>query len=432
MTLNIIIVIILAILIGALEMANSALDTISETQVKDDIENGHKKASRVLEYMDHPKLYKQTIIIVNLILYGVIALIIDYQFYVKLFALFNTSSWIISMITHTIIFFIWFSIVLVFSTLIARRLGYKYKEQMAYALMPIVNLIKNIGLPLFLLYDLLSKAFGHVFGLKNTEGQREVTEEQIRNIVEESSKTGNIEEAESEMIQNIFDFTDTTVDEIMTHRTEISAININSSKQEVLAYIKDEQYTRFPVYEKDIDHIVGTFHVKDIIKILDEDEFSLKSFLRKPYFIPDSKRTAELFAEMQKEKNHIAIVLDEYGGTAGIVTIEDLIEEIVGNIFDEYDIVEDEIKVIDDDTYEINGLIPIDDAEDVIEADLPVDDYDTLSGFILGQLGRFPDPKEKVEINYHGFTFTVLSVDENVITKVQVIKPKDEMTEEES
>ena len=297
--------------------------------------------------------------------------------------------------------------------------------------MSIVSLVKSIFLPLLLLYDGLSKAFGHLFGLKNTEGEREVTEEQIRNIVEESSKTGNIEEAESEMIQNIFDFTDTTVDEIMTHRTEISAINVNATKEEVLAYIKDEQYTRFPVFEKDIDHIIGTFHVKDILKILDESSFSLKSFLRKPYFIPDSKRTAELFAEMQKEKNHIAIVLDEYGGTAGIVTIEDLIEEIVGNIFDEYDIVEDEVKIIDDRTFEINGLIPIDDAEDAIEADLPVDDYDTLSGFILGQLGRFPDPDEKVEFIYHGFTFSVLSVDENVITKVQVTKPVVSVTEDE-
>lgn len=431
MVLTLIVSVILACLIGALEMAISALDATSETQVKEHIEEGLKGALRVMDYIDHPKPYQQTVVIVNLVLYGVIAVIIDATFYPWFFGLFNTNLWVLSIVSHILIFFVWFTIVVVLSTLIARRIGYKYKEKIAYTLMPIISFIKIIFIPLVLLYDGLSKALGHVFGLQNAEGEREVTEEQIRNIVEESSKTGNIEEAESEMIQNIFDFTDTTVDEIMTHRTEISAININSTKEEVMTYIKDEQYTRFPVFEKDIDHIVGTFHVKDILKILDEDTFSLKSFLRKPYFIPDSKKTAELFAEMQKEKNHIAIVLDEYGGTAGIVTIEDLIEEIVGNIFDEYDIVEDEVQIIDNRTFEVNGLISIDDAEDAIEADLPVDDYDTLSGFILGQLGRFPEPDEKVEFEYHGFTFTVLSVDENVITKVQVVKPDLMTTEDE-
>ena len=431
MALSIIIAVILAGLIGALEMANSALETVSETKVNEDIEDGQKRASRVLKYIEHPKPYRQSIIIVNLILYGMIAVIVDTAFYPWLFGLFQTTIVIIAFLSHVIILFVWLSLVITLSTLIGRRLGYKHKEHIAYTLMPIVMFITTIFKPLVFLYDGLSKAFGHLFGLKNTEGEREVTEEQIRNIVEASSKTGNIEASESEMIQNIFDFTDTTVDEIMTHRTEISAINVNMSKDDILSFIKDEQFTRFPVYEKDIDHIIGTFHVKDILKVLSDESFSLKLLLRKPYFIPDSKHTAELFTEMQKEKNHIAIVLDEYGGTAGIVTIEDLIEEIVGNIFDEYDIVEEEIKIIDNHTYEINGLMPIDDVEDEIEANLPVDDYDTLSGFILGQLGRFPDPDEKVEITYDGFTYTVLSVDENVITKVRVVRLNQEQTEDE-
>ncbi len=432
MILSSIIAIILAFLIGALEMANSALDTISEARVNEDIEDGQKSASRVRHYIEHPKPYRQTIIIVNLMLYCVIAVIMDTAFFPWLFGLFNTTSVMIALLMHALILFIWFSLISVSATLVGRRLGYKHKEKIAYAFMPIITFIKTLFKPLIALYDGLSKVIGHIFGLKNIEGEREVTEEQIRHIVEASSKTGNIEKSESEMIQNIFDFTDTTVDEIMTHRTEISALNVNMSKDDILNYVKDEQYTRFPVYEKDIDHIIGTFHVKDILKVLNEEHFSLRSLLRKPYFVPDSKHTAELFAEMQKHKNHIAIVLDEYGGTAGIVTIEDLIEEIVGNIFDEYDIVEEEIKLIGENTYEINGLVPIDDVEDEIEADLPVDDYDTLSGFILGQLGRFPETGEKVEITYHGFTYTVLSVDENVITKVRVIKTESPKTEDDN
>ncbi len=426
-----VIAIILALLIAALEIASSALEAISETQVREDLENGIKHAARVLDYIEHPKPYRQTMFIVILMLYAIIAVLLDTAFYPWLMGLFQTNLWVVGVLTHALILFVWLTFVIVLATIVASRIGYKNKEKIAYKLMPIVKLMKFIFTGLVWLYDHLSKMFGHLFGLKASEGEKEVTEEQIRNIVEESSKTGNIEAAESEMIQNIFDFTDTTVDEIMTHRTEISALNINLTKNEILSFIKDEQFTRFPVYEKDIDHIVGTFHVKDILKMLNEEDFNLKSYIRKPYFIPDSKRTAELFADMQKEKNHIAIVLDEYGGTAGIITMEDLIEEIVGNIFDEYDIVEEEIKVIDDHTYEINGLMPIDDVEDEIEADLPVDDYDTLSGFILGQLGRFPEPGEHVDIIYNGYQYNVLSVDENVITKVKVTKLGKKITEDE-
>jgi putative hemolysin len=280
--------------------------------------------------------------------------------------------------------------------------------------------------PLVWILIQLSSLIGRLFGLDPNEGERKMTEEEIRDIVEESSKTGNIDEEESEMIQNIFDFSDTTVEEIMTHRTEISALNVKSSKSKVIEYVRSEQFTRFPVYEGDIDHIIGTLHVKDLLKYLDnpEETFSVKALLRPPYFIPDSKKTSELFKEMQKQKNHLAVVLDEYGGTAGIVTIEDLIEEIVGNIFDEYDEFEEEIKQIGDNVFEIDGLISIGDVEDAIEADLPVEDYDTISGFILGQLGRFPKENEHVIIEYNGFTFEVLHTADKVITKVRITKPE--------
>jgi putative hemolysin len=278
--------------------------------------------------------------------------------------------------------------------------------------------------------------FGRFFGLKPDEGERRMTEEEIRSIVEVSSRSGNIDEDESEMIQNIFDFSDTSVEEIMTHRTEISSINMRWTRKQIINYVQNERFTRFPVYDKDIDHIIGTIHVKDLLKFLDneEEKFSLKSLLREPYFVPDSKKTSELFKEMQDQKNHIAVVLDEYGGTAGIVTIEDLIEEIVGNIFDEYDEDEEEIKEIDAYTYEIDGLTNIDDVEDEINAGLPVDDYDTIGGFILGQLGRFPEPNEKIVVEYNQFKFAVLETNDNVITKVKVTTPghiEDQEDEEE-
>jgi putative hemolysin len=158
--------------------------------------------------------------------------------------------------------------------------------------------------------------------------------------------------------------------------------------------------------------------------------FNLKNLLRKPYFIPDSKKTSELFRELQQAKAYIAIVLDEYGGTAGIVTIEDLLEEIVGNIFDEYDEIDEEIKEVGPGVFEIDGLVNIDDVEDIVKAGLPTDDYDTLSGFILGQLGRFPNKGEHVEIDYKNYRFEVLEYTDNVIEKIKITKIFDDSKEE--
>jgi putative hemolysin len=316
---------------------------------------------------------------------------------------------------------------MIFGMLIPKRLAYKYTNKIAYGTIDIIIFMTQLFRPIIWLFNTISSLIGRIIGLKPHEGERKVTEEEIRTIVEESSKVGSIDEEEGEMIQNVFDFSDTTVDEIMTHRTEISAISIKSTRAQLMDFIREEQYTRYPVYDGNIDHIVGTIHVKDLLKYLDkpEEKFSLKSLIRPPYFVPESKRTAELFREMQKQKNHIAVVLDEYGGTAGIVTIEDLIEEIVGNISDEYDEDEEDVKQISDEQFEIDGLANIHDIDDILEADLPVEDYDTISGFILGQLGRFPEENETISIVYNGFRFDVLNIENKIITKVRVTKLED-------
>ena len=224
------------------------------------------------------------------------------------------------------------------------------------------------------------------------------------------------------MIQNIFEFDSTTVEEVMTHRTEVSAINVNSTRDELVKFVTNEKYTRFPVYEETLDKIVGTLHVKDLLKYLsdheDKNEFDIQEILRDPLFVPQSKNTRALFREMKLTKTHIAIVIDEYGGTAGIITFEDLIEEILGNISDEYDEDEEEIQAISEDRYEIDGLIDLDDVEDLIHAGLPIEDYDTLSGFLLGQLGRFPEADESIVVVYGHYRFEVLSYEDKIIERV--------------
>jgi putative hemolysin len=427
--LPIIAMIFLIILSGLMVAAETALVAVSDNQVEEDADSGNKKAKRVLAVLEDPKKYHttlQVLTVLSAIINGAIALDAFSTDIVLWFS--TTASWIepIVLIIVAILLLVFH---VVFGQLIPRRLANKHPEMFAYGLIGLVIFLKKLFIPLTSVLTFLSTIIGRLFGLLPSEGERRVTEEEIRNIVEEGSKSGNIDEEESEMIQNIFDFSDTTVDTIMTHRTEISAINVKSTKKEIFDYVLKEQYTRFPVYQGSLDHIIGTLHVKDLLKYVEntEERFSIKRLLRPPYFIPESKKTSDLFKEMQKKKNHIAIVLDEYGGTAGIVTIEDLIEEVLGNIKDEYDDDEIDIMEINKDEFEVDGLISINDVEDIIEADLPVDDYDTLSGFILGQLGRFPDEKEKVIIEYHSFTFEVLEREGKVISKVKVIrKPKPE------
>jgi len=195
----------------------------------------------------------------------------------------------------------------------------------------------------------------------------------------------------------------------------------------------EDKYTRFPVYEDSIDDIIGILHVKDLIRFIenqDIEQFSLSKIIRTPYYVPESKRTDVLFRELQKTKTHMAIVIDEYGGTAGIVTIEDLIEEIVGNIFDEYDEDEAEIQKIDEVTYDVDGSVNLDDIEEDLEISLPIEEYDTLSGFIIGQLGRIPNEVEHPEIVYKGIIYRIVEVDEKRITRVRIIKPSVIPTEE--
>lgn len=434
MTLALISMLVLIIIYAILNASGTAIVAISDNKVEADAEDGNKRAKRVLAYQENEKIFTVTIhMILTLIILVNGGIALDtFQNDVKLWLNADNNIYL-NIISFVIISVIFLILHMVFGHLIPKRLANKYPSRVIYQTIGFASFWIQLFKPLYWVINYLSSVFGRLFGLHPNEGDRKVTEEEIMTIVEASSKTGDIDEEESEMIQNIFEFGDTTVDEVMTHRTEVSALSVKSTKKQVLDYVRTEQFTRFPVYEGDIDHIIGTVHVKDLLRYIDnpEEKFSVKALLRPPYFVPDSKKTSELFREMQKQKNHIAIVLDEYGGTAGIVTIEDLIEEIVGNIFDEYDDEEEEIQIVDHQTFEVDGLSNISDVEDIIDAGLPVDDYDTISGFILGQLGRFPEENEEVVIVYEGFKFEVLSIEDKVISRVRITKPSDDRDKDE-
>lgn len=265
--------------------------------------------------------------------------------------------------------------------------------------------------------------------------QDSVTEEEIRMMVDAGGDSGSIDANEHEMINNIFELDDTSVGDIATHRTDIVAVSRDATLEDIWQVIMDEKYSRIPVYDENIDNIIGIFHVKDLVKYLLEAnekrervQFSIEDIMMKPYFVPFSKKTDELFREMQIEKIHLAIVIDEYGGTAGLVTVEDIVEEIVGNIFDEYDQEEEEdIAQVSEGRFQISGTADLADVEEELGITLEdAEDYETLGGFLIGKLGRIPEENDEIEIREQGYLFHAVGTDEKRIDKVTVTKLPDE------
>ena len=262
--------------------------------------------------------------------------------------------------------------------------------------------------------------FAKWFGIKNDESSR--MEEEIKTLMEENSENGQLDEAQKNMIDNVFEFDDRTVSEIMTHRTDCIVLNINDSLQEVLDLAIKHGYSRLPVYAEDIDDIVGVLYVKDLLVLLTQDEearasFNVKKFMRKPVFVPFSRRCIDLFSDLTEQKVQMAIVVDEYGGTYGIVTMEDLLESIVGNMQDEYDNEALEITETGENEYNVAGWVSIDELERLFDIELPEDAFesDTIGGVVTEILGKIPSSDEKVIVEVEGIEITVLESNEKCI-----------------
>ena len=242
-------------------------------------------------------------------------------------------------------------------------------------------------------------------------------------MVDVGREMGAIHEAEKEMINKIFEFNDKEVSEMMTHRTNIVSLDVNADYADVLEVAIKEKYSRIPVYDENIDNIVGVLHIKDLLFTAADGlkaPFDLRNMIRPPYFVPESKRIDELFRQMQHDHVQLAVIIDEYGGTAGIVTIEDLLEEIVGNIQDEYDEEEQEIVYKADRTWLVAGLAALDEVADELGVNFPEDDFDTMSGFVIGLLGRIPDEDDLPTLTYANMQIKVLAMDEKRISKLEI------------
>ena len=327
---------------------------------------------------------------------------------------------------------------ILFGELVPKKVALAYPEQFANAAVYPVSFFSTIFTPLVKFLSFSTNLILRLFGIDPDELEDSATEEEIRLLVSVSQESGNIDETEREMIDNVFAFDDMDVEEIMTHRTEVLALSEEWSFDEIIDFVADERFTRYPIYKDSIDNIIGTIHLRDLLKYThSQKDYVLEDILRKPYYIPTSKKTNDLFNEFKLSKTHIAIVVDEYGGTAGIVTMEDLIEEIMGDISDEYD--EDEsdgISQISEEMWMVEGDSELYDLQCALDIDFPIEKFDTVSGFIIGELGRLPELSDlnSVEsaIVYQGYRFIITKAEEKIVTKAKILKvQKDEDDYEE-
>jgi Hemolysins and related proteins containing CBS domains len=424
---RILLLVVLILLNAFFSGSEIALISLNDKLIKKQAEEGNKKAKQLHNFLSEPSRFLATIQI-GITLAGFLASAFATESFVDELAgtLVKTgiplAGSVIRSISLIVITIILSYFTLVFGELIPKRLAMQKAEFLSSIAVGPLTFLSRVTNPFVRFLTVSTNFFIRIFGGNPAGGDDEkVTEEEIRMMMEVGEERGVIQDTEKEMIDNIFEFDNKHVSEIMTHRTSIAGIPADSDLEYVLYVMNRDKYTRVPVYNESIDNIVGILHVKDLLEFTQnhEKEFNLKKISRSPYFVPESKRTDELFKEMQKNKVHLAVVIDEYGGTAGIVTIEDLLEEIVGNIFDEYDIEQKDVEYLENGTYVFDGAISLDKVQEVLDEELPVDGFDTLGGFILDLLGRIPKADEKPVAEYENIVFKVIKMEGKRIVKIQ-------------
>ena len=406
-----------------------AVVSLNANKLKKMSEDGNKKARLISKMVDNPSRFLASIQI-GVTLSGFLASASAAQSFAE-----PLTRWlsgflpipvnVISTGSVVIITILLSFVTLVFGELVPKRIAMQRAEALAFRVSRILSVFSSIMKPFISLLAATTNGVVRLFGFNPDKSQNNETEEEIRLMVDVGNDAGVIEENQKEMINNIFEFDDRSVDEIMTHRTEMTAIESTATIAEAAELAIKFGYSRIPIYKEDIDDILGIVYAKDILRYLGKDSYldaPVASIMHRALFIPESQKCRDLFAALTANKLQIAIVLDEYGGTAGLVTMEDLIESIVGSIQDEYDNEEEEIEQVDETTFTVDGTADIIEIERLLDIELPEGDYDTIGGMILYLLKRIPAPDEHPTISVEGYDFTVQSSDERRIETVRIEK----------
>ena len=419
-----ILILVLTLLNAFFASAEMAIVSVNRNRIKMLADDGNKKASLLVDLLEEPNKFLSTIQ-VGITLAGFFssasaATGISEVIGASLSQLGIPYAQSISLVVITIILSYF---TLVFGELVPKRIALQKSEQMAMlSVRPIVFVFK-FAKPFVKLLSLSTNVLLRVIGMSDTDLEEKVSREEIKSLVDAGEEYGVINQIEKEMINSIFDFDDKLAKEVMTPRTEVYMINsqLPLSIEELL----EENYSRIPVYEGDMDNIIGILYLKDFLHEAYQVGFEnvdIKKLLHRPYFVPECKNIDQLFKELQKSKNHLAVLIDEYGGFSGIVTIEDLIEEVMGDINDEYDEDEPFIRKIDNDTYIVNGLISIKELNDKLQLNLDeeTEDYDTLGGFLINQIDYIPSETEECMVEYENLVFKIECVKDKRIEMVKI------------
>ncbi|GAB6103687.1 hemolysin family protein [Blautia glucerasea] len=412
---QLIVLLILLLLSAFFSSAETAMTTVNKIYIMSLVNEGNKRAKILQKIIDNPGKLLSTILIGNNI--------------VNLSASSLATTWTTRVLGNAFVGVatgILTLLVLLFGEITPKTMATLYAEKLSMSYAPIIYFLMKVLTPVIFIVNRLSNGILYMLGVDPKGKQSTMTEQELRTIVDVSHEDGVIESEEKKMIYNVFDFGDSRAKDVMVPRIDMSFIDVNATYEELLDSFKEDGYTRYPVYEDSTDNIIGTINMKDLLLWNPKEKFSIRDILRKPYFTYEHKSTAALLMEMKQYSVNFVIVLDEYGATAGMITMEDLLEEIVGEIRDEYDAdeVEDMQEIIPDREYTAQGSAKLDDLNEALGLKLDSEDYDSIGGYIIEKLDYFPKEGESY-ITEDGVKLVVDATEKNRIEAVHIYIPED-------
>lgn len=429
---NILVQIVLLIVLIALNAffaaGEIALISLNETKMEKLAEDGDKKAKKICKLLQNSSRFLATIQIgVTLAGFLASATAAGYlaeplaAWVLKLAPSLAAHAAAVETVSLVLITLIISYFSLVFGELVPKRVAMAKAEKLAFAMAGILTACSVLFAPFVKFLALSTNGVLRLCGIDPHADDDPVTEEEIRLMVDEGEDAGIIEEAQRDMLENVFEFDDVDAEDLMTPRIDVAALDVTESIADAIDECMQKGYSRLPVYEEDIDHIIGVLYVKDLLPYVGKElpsSVTLKSLCRETLFVPATVKGSALFQQMSDKHLQMAIVIDEYGGTAGIVTVEDLLESIVGNMQDEFDHEEEELEQTGDNAFEADGALDVEELSEQLDVEFPEGDYDTLAGFLLSELGHIPEVGEQV--TFENVTFTVTAMDDRRIETVHI------------
>ncbi len=408
---QIVILVILLIGSGFFSASETALMSLSKIRIRHMKEAGVKGAKLVSDLIEEPNKLLSSILVGNNVV-NIAATSISTSLFMGIL---GDKPGAVPLATAVMTV-----LVLIFGEITPKTIAANNSEKVAVFVSKPIKLVIFIVRPIVWVFNIITNVIFKLLGVKDKGAQPYITEEELKTMVNVSHEEGLLEMEEREIINNVFQFGDMQAKEAMVQRLDMVAINAEDSYNEIIEMFKNEKLSRLPVYEDSIDDIIGILNIKDVIFLNDDEikNFDIKNYIREPFFTYEFKKITQLLEEMKVEKSQMAIVVDEYGGTSGLITIEDLVEVIVGDIEDEYDDEDDDIIVIKEDEYIVQGSTKISDINDLIGVNLESEEFDSIGGFIIGYLKRLPEENEVIEVG--NIKFNIENLDKNRIMKVRI------------